>query len=279
MNIQEYISSGVLEAYVFGELPDSEMREIEKIAEAYQEVKQEIARIEQSMEQLAFAAAVRPSPKVKDNLFSLLEDEPIAKPEALKKEAYRDAVQRMPGRANPIASTWKYAVAASILFAITASVLAIYYRSQCQSTQQQLNIALAETQRVAQDYNMVNEKLDVLENDYNIINNSAYQKVMLKGTENSPTSQASIYWNPTTSEVYLSVHSMEKLSDDKQFQLWAIVDGKPVDAGIFDLTNNHLLKMSSISKASAFAVTIEPKGGSQSPTLETMQVMGKTGEV
>jgi len=50
----------------------------------------------------------------------------------------------------------------------------------------------------------------------------------------------------------------------------------PVDAGVFDWNSEGLQKMKSISgqAVAAFAVTIEPKGGSESPSLETMQVIG-----
>ena len=36
-------------------------------------------------------------------------------------------------------------------------------------------------------------------------------------------------------DVYLLVNHLPKPVPDKQYQLWAIVDGKPVDAGIFDM--------------------------------------------
>ena len=61
---------------------------------------------------------------------------------------------------------------------------------------------------------------------------------------------------------------------DKQYQLWAIVDGKPVDAGIIGDCNGGLCKLKNIPKASAFAITLEKKGGSPTPTLTAMFVMG-----
>jgi hypothetical protein len=48
-----------------------------------------------------------------------------------------------------------------------------------------------------------------------------------------------------------------------------------VDAGVFDNNKAGLVKMKDIAPGAAtFAVTIEPRGGKQSPTLETMQVAG-----
>jgi anti-sigma-K factor RskA len=68
---------------------------------------------------------------------------------------------------------------------------------------------------------------------------------------------------------------MKALSQNQQYQLWAIIDGKPVDAGVFDGNVASLLKMKEIGTgAVTFAVTVEPRGGKQSPTLESMQVAG-----
>jgi len=66
---------------------------------------------------------------------------------------------------------------------------------------------------------------------------------------------------------------MDSLPGDKQYQLWAIVDGKPVSAGLIEDCNG-LCKMTNVPKASMFAITIEPKGGSAAPHLEAMVVAG-----
>jgi anti-sigma-K factor RskA len=67
---------------------------------------------------------------------------------------------------------------------------------------------------------------------------------------------------------------MEKTPAGKQYQLWAIVDGKPVDAGMIGDCEG-LCKMKVIDHAEAFAVTLENAGGSPAPTLTAMFVLGK----
>ena len=70
---------------------------------------------------------------------------------------------------------------------------------------------------------------------------------------------------------------MPKLPSDQQYQLWALIDSKPKDLGVFDATDDKvILKMKNTQKAQAFAITIEKKGGSPSPTLQKMQSLGKT---
>jgi anti-sigma-K factor RskA len=128
---------------------------------------------------------------------------------------------------------------------------------------------------VAKDYNTVNQRLDQIENDLKVIDNPAFKRVVMKGTDQAPQAMASVYWNESSREVYLSIQSMKELSRESQYQLWAIIDGKPVDVGVFDGNIAGLIKMKEIGNgAAAFAVTIEPRGGKPAPTLETMQVVG-----
>jgi anti-sigma-K factor RskA len=64
-------------------------------------------------------------------------------------------------------------------------------------------------------------------------------------------------------------------ANDKQYQLWAIFNGKPVDLGVFDIKKERLLiQARNTQGAEAFAITMEKKGGSPSPE-GTMYVMGK----
>jgi anti-sigma-K factor RskA len=126
-----------------------------------------------------------------------------------------------------------------------------------------------------------------LENERDSVANiaSEHQKVMndpnvtvvnMVGTQKAPTSSANVYWDSTSNNVWLVVKNMPKLPSDKQYQLWALIDGKPVDLGLFDSPDNKvILKMNNTQKADAFAITIETKGNTGGPNLEQLQSMGK----
>jgi anti-sigma-K factor RskA len=65
---------------------------------------------------------------------------------------------------------------------------------------------------------------------------------------------------------------------DKQYQLWAIADGKPVDIGMIENEQSFAAvfqKMKDIHNPQAFAITLEKKGGVPSPTMSEMYVLGK----
>ncbi len=266
MNIKEYISSGILEAYVLGDVSAAERAEVEANLDRYPELREELARVEEAQELMLLETAIAPPSRVKEKLFNAINAQEVShnEPSPAKVVALT---------AEPSVNWWKLATAASVSIAVISSYFAFNYKGQLTTTTEKLNNLIAQNSQMAQDYNVVNQRLDKIENTIKIIDNPAYKRVVMKGTEAAQGALASIYWNDATSEVYLSVQNLKQISKDQQFQLWAIVDGKPVDAGVFNLTAG-LLKMKDISKASAFAVTIEPAGGSVSPTLSSMQVIG-----
>ena len=264
MNIEEYISSGILEAYVLGELSEQERIDVEKNLVQYSQLREELQAIEETQERLLMSAAIKPRIQVKDSLFQKIDQQ---KPEA-------KVVPLIPEH-DTGSNIWRYVTAASIIIALVSSYLAYDYHSKWKHTENSLTELIAQNQRVAKDYNVVNQRLDKIENDIKIIDNPAFQRVIMKGTDNAPEAMAYVYWNASSKEVYLSIQSMKELSKDNQYQLWAIIDGKPVDAGVFDGNVAGLLKMKAIGTgAAAFAVTVEPRGGKLTPSLETMQVMG-----
>jgi anti-sigma-K factor RskA len=263
LNIEEYISSGVLEAYAAGILSDLECKEVEDNLVQYPALRAELLAIEQSQEKFLQKVAIRPDLSVKEKLFASLDN--------------RDAATKiipLTTRSNN-SLVWKYAVAASLSLAVVTSYLAYSYRERWITSVISLNNLIAQNQQIAQDYNVVNNRINQIEKDVQVLNDPSFKRVVMAGTANAPDAKAYVYWNEESKEVYLSLQSMRELSQENQYQLWAIIDGKPVDAGVFDGNFAGLLKMKDIGTgAGAFAVTIEPRGGKASPTLETMQVVG-----
>jgi anti-sigma-K factor RskA len=256
VNVEEYISSGILEAYALGEVTGAERAIVEQAIATYPEIREELRKIEETLERVSFASAITPPRRVKEKLLSAISE-----------------VKVVP--LQPERSFWKYAAAASVTVALISSYLAFYYNQLWKANSEQLAKIQSENARMAEDYNVVNQKLNKIQGDLAVIENTAFTHVVMKGTANDQNAQASVYWNPSTKEVYLSIQNLKEISRDNQFQLWAIVNGQPVDAGVFDVGNMAgLLKMKDISGAAAFAVTIEPRGGKGQPTLETMQVVG-----
>jgi len=274
VNIEEYISSGILEAYVFNELSEKEMREVEVMLEKYPELREELNTIELGLEDMAMAMAVKPKSELKDTILSSILGEEEVKPE-VKAEASAPKSETRVVQMQP-SPVLKYAVAASVTLALVSGYLAFDYRAKWKNSSDAYAQLLASNSQMAQQYNQVNQKLGDLENDLTVLTNPAFRRIEMAGTDNAKDAFASVYWNQISEELYLDITNLKQLAQDQQYQLWAIVDGQPVDAGVFDWNAEGLVRMKNIAKSAAFAVTIEPRGGSENPTLKSMQVVGNT---
>jgi anti-sigma-K factor RskA len=74
---------------------------------------------------------------------------------------------------------------------------------------------------------------------------------------------------------FIDVLSLPEPEEGKQFQLWALVKGLPVDAGVFNTDVSNIQRVKDIESADGWAVTLEPKGGSVSPSLDKMYLINK----
>lgn len=251
MNIKEYLDSGVLELYVLGELSEAEQKEVEQMMAQYPELREELNQIELATESVFNKLGMAPSTETKEILLDSINEQPKTK-------------------------SFNWLVAASISIAVISSIIAGNYYVKYSDASSELSYLKSENIRIADQLSTVNNELDQLDQSVEILMNEGYERITLNGTDNSPNSKAFVYWNAELSEVYFSISDMQELTEEQQFQLWAIIDGTPVDMGLIDSDDPTLLsKMKSINgNPAAFAITIEPKGGSESPTLEQMQMIG-----
>ena len=72
MNINDYISSGILELYVTGELSPAERAEVEAMAVKHPEIRTELEAIEIAMEKYAMMHAVEPPKNTLDAILNAL---------------------------------------------------------------------------------------------------------------------------------------------------------------------------------------------------------------
>ncbi len=280
MDIQAYISSGILESYVLGELSPSDALQVEEMAVRYPEVRDELQLIEETLAGIAQAAAVTPRAGLRASILDNIAGaapEPVASPIVEGPHAKETPLRPLQPAEPAVAPQTKYPwlMAASIGLAIISSLAALFFWSRWQDTEQRLASMIAQNAVLVQHVSTLENRSEGMEQTLAVLTDPAYKTVPMAGLAPAPDAQAVVYWNPASAEVYLNAGSLPAAPGGKQYQLWAIVDGKPVDAGVFDTTGERLKKMRQIQNASAFAVTLEPTGGSPSPTMDQMYVMGE----
>lgn len=281
-NLKAYIESGVLELYVLGDLSPEEALQVEEMASQHPEVRDEIAAIEQAMEQYAMQNAVEPSADVETRLFEKLGLSEVGEhvnvqPEPIYTEEPR--IIRLDGSDAKV-RTLRYALVACIALLVvsTAALFITYNRLNAAHDQiASLNLDKQKFAGVVSKLEFENQGLD---NMAAMADSKEWATIRMAGQAFSPNSKMKVYWNKKDKSVLINYVAMDLPKTDAahQYQLWALVNGKPVSLGVFgktDSTNNEaLVKMQTIQEAQAFAVTLEPMGGSVNPTMDKLTVMG-----
>jgi anti-sigma-K factor RskA len=249
VNTEEYISSGIVEIYVLGLASEEDRSEFEKICEQYPEVLAARTAFELALEKQAMENAIAPPADLKNKIADKI----------------GVAGKVVPMQSDPARKiSWlKYTAAASVILLAGS----IYY-----------NISLYNKNKTLQgNYDNTVAKLNDLEKDIQILQQNPNVKMAsMKGMEISPASYATVYWDTASHDVYLLTNNLPTPASDKQYQLWALLNGKPVDLGVFDIKKERLLiQAKNTQGAEAFAITLENKGGSPTPTMEKIYVMGK----
>ncbi|PJJ66626.1 anti-sigma factor [Chryseobacterium geocarposphaerae] len=267
MNTKEYISSGIIESYILGLASPEEAGILECVMKNNAEVKAAVEEAQKTLEDLATAQSVTPPADLKTKIWNRIQQEqtveelhPVVSADIPPAKSQEEI--KIQGNSN-----WKaFAVAASVLFLVSVAGNLFWMNSQSEAKER---LAKMETEKKNQDLAMqkMHEKIEM-------VSNPDMKMVMLKGVEKHADSKAMVFWNTKTKEVYLNADSLPKAPEGMQYQLWAITDGKPVNAGMYTEDKDSKIAIANIPNAQAFAITLEKQGGSPTPTMENMYVMG-----
>ncbi|WP_162056234.1 anti-sigma factor [Pontibacter pamirensis] len=271
---EDYIASGVLELYAAGALSEEERLEIERVAANSPEVRAALDEACAVMEHYAALHAVQPPPALKARVLGQI----VAQsPVAIEEEKQQSVRPLYPVEDERGSSAYKWMLAASIALFLLSGFMSIRFYQNWQEAEEKLAQALTAQETLAQNYQTTSYQLQQQEQVLRVLRNADFQPVRLQGVEAHPEADVLVYWNPEEREVYVGAVQLPAPPAGKQYQLWALLDGKPIDAGLINMESNQLSlqQMKEIGAAQAFAVTLEPAGGSVNPTLEQLYVMGE----
>jgi anti-sigma-K factor RskA len=270
--VKAYIESGILELYVIGDISPDEKLQVEAMALKHPAIKAELLEIERSMELFAEENELEPAPELRDrilnSLLTNLADDRTFRTKEPTTTYEAPVVQMGPSKTVNI---YKYAFAACLALLLASIAVLVNVYNKLQETTTQVVALSTQNQQYSKTVSMKDEQLT-------IFRDTAYKIMLLPGTGKTPTAHMSLAWSPAKKKVIIDMASLNLPANDAdhQYQLWAIVAGKPVDLGVFDAKTDsaEMMKvMKSVDKPQAFAVTLEKRGGVPSPTMANMTVI------
>jgi anti-sigma-K factor RskA len=274
------ISSGDLELYVLGLLPKEEAEKVDALIILFPEIKEEVDRISETLIEMSAHTSAVPGKHVKENLFeqfNKLKAETASSTNNTDQDKLLRAGEQEISRVKvvPITKNRSSLLLAASTIGLLLSIGAVIFlavqnsnnKKELASMEQRVNDANTSLNQQQQQNTAYSQMMQILQ-DPN------FTGINLQQVPGKPKALVKVFWNKQSNEVILLNVSLPTPPSDKQYQLWAIVDGKPVSAGLLDNRNQQPQKMASFAKAEAFAITLEPRGGSTDPTMEEMYVMG-----
>jgi anti-sigma-K factor RskA len=245
MDIQPYISSGIIESYVMGLCTPEEEQELEQLRTQYPELDKAILAYEEEMENNMMHHNTLPGDAVDKRILSTLN--------LLGKEA--PVIPMRTKESNRL----KYAAAAAAVLLVVSGYFNYYLYKQ------------------SQKQDPISSITTLPERDYKVLNTKTITPVAMYGVGIHAICRCTMFWDKKTGKMYIMIHHLPQSSDAKDYQLWATVDGKQVNVGIIqDNIRGRFIEMSNVPEgATAFSVTLENAGGnSSSPTIEQTYLKG-----
>lgn len=248
INIKDYIDSGILELYVAGVFSEKENQEIANIVAQHKEIELEVITIESKIIKLTQLT----SPVTSTNTFSKITTQ-INEP---------GVIQLNTKKTNWLAySGW----AASIILAIGF----IYQFNQNNILENSVIETIIVNQELEDQLNDI-QKIETVLRDPNLT-------TIALNAQNDFNAFAKIYWDKDQEKVHLDIKGLPEPPEGKVYQVWSLTLDPLTPTSIAVLDNSNNSKIYSIDNpnaSQAFGITLEPEGGSASPTMNQLHVLG-----
>lgn len=263
--MEEYIESGILELYIFGVLTEEENKEVQEMARKHEEVRAEILSIEKAIVNLSYSVSPHLSPDVYHRI----------RKELIDKHSGTDGVVQLRPRSSGAGSYIGWAAAIVLLLC-----LGIQYFMYDKATDEK-QAAFKERDKFEQMLASVTKENTQNEKALSIIRDKNSTVVALAGQQAAPDAFAKVYLNNEKNLIYVDIAGLPEPPEGKVYQVWALILDPltPTSIGVLDknqlIENKGIYAVDNFEGAQAFGITLEPAGGSSSPTLEQLYTLGK----
>lgn len=262
MNIEEYISSGILELYVAGVLSEKENQDVYHAIQKHPELLDEVLKIESAIIKLTAAGSPLDTkqllPSIKQSLNRTDDDSKIV---SIAKQKLNWLKY----------SGWAAALilGGGLLWTLTQNI----------TLKETIRVAENEKQFLEQQIEMANTDLSEAKNLLSILRDKNIISIPLGGQQVSPESYAKVYWDKDSNSIYLDAQGLPEPPKGKVYQVWSLTLNPltPTSLGTIDnfiTDENKIFTITNANASEAFGITLEPEGGSDSPTLEQLYTLG-----
>ncbi|MCB7479986.1 anti-sigma factor [Christiangramia sediminis] len=263
MDIQEYISSGVLELYVYGALTEAESLEVTRALKEHPEIRIEVEEIEIALQKLS--AAVAPSYNAEALLASIKQK--------LSNKSDNTVINIERKKETDWVSYFGWAATILLLIGL------FFVFEDRNNLREQLNTEQARNARMEQQIADARDDAEKTEELLAVLRDKDVSKISLQGQNVDPGAYAAVYWNKKENTAYIDAKDLPEPPRGKVYQVWSLKlePLTPTSIGLladFTVDENKIFALENANESEAFGITLEPEGGSESPTMDQLYVLG-----
>ncbi|MEJ2162050.1 MAG: anti-sigma factor [Robiginitalea sp.] len=242
--VRIFLETDLLEKYLLDTTSAEETAKVERYIAMYPEVRDTYRELEENLEKFA-------------RLYSR------KTPDGLRERILSSIRKGEKGRIRFI----RYAIAASIT-ALFFAGSSYFFWDQNQSLQQENALVNNKIQVLEAD---MKEQLEDVRNQFIVLNNPETRKYLMNGNRKASELKAVAYVNPVKKLSYINVQNLPQLPEDQCYQMWAEVNGEMVNIGVLkDFGGKDKLLALPYGEKALSYITIEPKGGNTSPSVQNI---------
>jgi anti-sigma-K factor RskA len=263
MDVEKYIASGILELYVAGLLDEEQNMEIHRYAEEYPDIRREILAIESAILELSKSAA----------------------PEATGASDFKDIIRRIGIKEEKarLLSRRKYSRPwfgyIGWAAALALAVGLWWVLQQNKSLQFEMQLQTNEIQVLEDQIFEARTSLDKAQDLLTSLRDKEMTIIPLAGQSAAPEAYAKVYWHKNEQKVLIDAQGLPNPPPGMVYQVWSLKQSPltPTSLGLledFEMDENKVFALSNPNESEAFGITLEPAGGSETPTMEQLYTLG-----
>ena len=263
MNVDEYIASGQLELYVTGSLSQEESRAVSKAIATHPELQEEVERIEEALIQLAAGVA----PNIPSRIWAYV----VGSIGGVK-----------PLNSGQTGTNWSARIgwAAAIL-----CIAGIFWMLKEQNDlQKTIRVTTTKNTLLKEQNSNTEKELESVNTMLSVLRSKDYQSYLLSGNAAvAPEAFAKVYYNAEEKVAYIDTNGLPDAPSDKVYQVWSLIMEPltPRNVGRIEAiaeVERGIYRFENIPDPEAFGITLEPSGGSETPTLSQLYTIGTIGQ-
>ncbi len=249
MDLREIRESGLLESYVLGELSQADFLVVENAVKEHPELSKDLFEIEEALNVYAQMHAISPPPGLKSKIMT--------------ETGAGNVATKAPKSQKEGGSFWPWVstILAALIFA--AIIWGNHLKTELESLQEEFLVLKDSCDAQTQEQ-------DVVMRQYQEMVSAESTVAELQATEKYPGTSIYLYSNAETSSNYLQLRNLPPITAQQSYQLWSLKGNQaPIPLDVFD-SQNQIVKVAFEAGTNTYAITIEKKGGSQTPDLDNL---------